>query len=109
MIAAYFLSLIGIYSACGIVFAFPFVLIGVGRIDSHAAHGSWGFRVLILPGTIMLWPLLMRRWLKGAGTPPEERNAHRCAVSDQCSNRDKEAPTPDTRTPHSALRIPHSP
>ena len=80
MIAAYFLILMGVYLLCGLVFAAPFVLAGVGRIDPHAAHGTWGFRLLIMPGTILLWPLLAQRWLRGVHEPPEERNAHRCAV-----------------------------
>ena len=67
------------YFAAGILFAIPFMLVGVRKIDPHAAHGSWGFRVLIIPGTIFLWPLLARRWMKGVHEPPEERNAHRCA------------------------------
>ena len=85
MIAAFLVILTGVYLLCGLVFAVPFVLIGVGRIDLHAAHGTWGFRVLIVPGTTLLWPLLARRWLKGVHEPPEERNAHRCAAK-------KEAP-----------------
>ena len=68
------------YLACGFVFAVPFVLTGAKRIDPHAAHGSWGFRVLILPGTLFLWPLLAKRWLSGAVEPREERNAHRTAA-----------------------------
>ncbi len=83
--AASFLILLAIYLLCGLVFAFPFVLIGVGKIDPHAAHGSWGFRLLIIPGTVMLWPLLARRWFGGIHEPPEERNAHRCAANN--SNR----------------------
>ena len=58
----------GIYLACGFVFTIPFVLAGAKRIDPHAAHGSWGFRLLIVPGTIFLWPLLARRWSSGANT-----------------------------------------
>ena len=77
MIAACFLALLGIYLLCGFMFAVPFVLLGVGRIDPHAAHGGWGFRLLILPGSTLLWPLLARRWLKGVHQPPEERTAHR--------------------------------
>jgi hypothetical protein len=70
------------YLACGSIFAIPFVFIGAKRIDPHAAHGSWGFRVLIFPGTIFLWPLLAKRWLSGAGEPPEECNAHRSAAKE---------------------------
>jgi hypothetical protein len=80
MIAATFLILLGIYLACGLVFAGPFVVSGVKKIDPHAAHGSWGFRLLIIPGTLAFWPLLLRRWLKGVHEPPEERTAHRLAA-----------------------------
>jgi hypothetical protein len=80
MIAAIFLTLLGIYLACGLVFAITFVLSGVKKIDSHAARGSWGFRLLIVPGTMAFWPLLFRRWLKGIHEPPEECNAHRRAA-----------------------------
>jgi len=80
MIAAVFLILLGGYLACGFVFALPFVLLGVKKIDPHATHGSWGFRLLIIPGTMAFWPLLLRRWLKGVHEPPEECNAHRCAT-----------------------------
>jgi hypothetical protein len=77
MIAAALLILVGIYLACGLIFAVPFALVGVKRIDPHAVQGSWGFRLLIIPGTLAFWPLLLRRWLKGVHEPPEECYAHR--------------------------------
>jgi hypothetical protein len=80
MIVEIFLLLLAIYLFCGFMFAIPFVWLGVGKIDPHAAHGSWGFRILIIPGTMFLWPLLAARWIKGAGEPPEENNAHRRAA-----------------------------
>lgn len=80
MIAEVFLILLGMYLAGGLVFAIPFALVGVRKIDSHAAHGSWGFRLLIIPGTVALWPLLLRRWWKGVHEPPEEKNPHRRAT-----------------------------
>lgn len=80
MIAAVLLITLGVYLACGVAFAIPFALVGVKRIDPHAAHGSWGFRLLILPGAAALWPLLLKRQLSGATEPPEERNAHRRAA-----------------------------
>ena len=80
MIAATFLILLGIYLACGLLFAVPFALFGVKKIDPHAAHGSWGFHLLILPGALAFWPLLLRRWRKGISVPPEKSNAHRVAA-----------------------------
>ena len=29
--------------------------------------GTWGFRLLILPGAAALWPLLLLRWLRAKG------------------------------------------
>lgn len=64
------------YLVLGLIFAIPFVLFLAKRVD-HAAKGStWGFRVLVIPGVALLWPLLLKRVLKGQETP-EERNAHR--------------------------------
>ena len=80
MIAETLLIAAGIYLLVGLAFAIPFVLVGVSKIDPHAAHGSWGFRVLIVPGTMFLWPLLARRWMTGVHEPPEENNPHRCAA-----------------------------
>ncbi len=80
MIAGVLLILSAIYLLCGVAFAFPFVVIGVGKIDPHAAHGTWGFRLLIVPGTILLWPLLALRWFRGFHAPPVERTAHRLAA-----------------------------
>jgi hypothetical protein len=74
------LILLAAYLVMGFLFAIPFVLVGVRRIDPHATRGSWGFRVLIVPGSAFLWPLLAKRWLRGAPHPPEERNAHRCVA-----------------------------
>lgn len=79
MIATTFLILLGVYLACGFLFAIPFTLINVKKIDPHATRGSLGFRLLIIPGVIAFWPLLVRRWMKGVHEPPGERNAHRDA------------------------------
>jgi hypothetical protein len=80
MIAAAFLILLGSYWACGWLFALPFVWFGAAKIDPHAARGSWGFRLLIIPGAAAFWPWLLLRWLKGTTEPPEERTAHRQAA-----------------------------
>ena len=67
------------YLAIGVVFAVPFVLKGAGRIDEDARAGSFGFRVLILPGVSALWPLLALRWLR-ADDDREESSPHRRAA-----------------------------
>lgn len=50
------------YLAAGVVFAVPFVVRGVDRIDPAARLSRWGFRIAILPGAVALWPILLRRW-----------------------------------------------
>ncbi len=67
------------YVALGVLFAVPFVILGIGRIDPAAKHGTRGFRVMVFPGVVALWPVLLRRWLSGSTRPPAERNAHRDA------------------------------
>jgi len=78
--AAIFLILLGSYLAVGFLFAVIFAFFGAGRIDPHAAHGTWGFRLLVIPGATALWPFLLRRWWRGIHEPPEQRDAHRCAA-----------------------------
>ena len=78
-LAIWIVGLAGVYLACGLVFAIPFVLRGVNRLDPIAGESSWGFRVIIVPGVVALWPLLAQRWFQGAPAP-YERNAHRDAA-----------------------------
>jgi hypothetical protein len=66
---------IGLYLAIGLVFALWFVWRGVDRLDASAREGTWGFRLLILPGSVALWPAMLRRLRSGG--PPREHNAHR--------------------------------
>lgn len=77
-LAQIILSLFGIYCSLGLWFALFFVSKGVRVID-HAAHSATlGFRLLIFPGAMALWPVLLKRWLKPI--PPQEHNAHRHAA-----------------------------
>lgn len=78
--AAWLVVAAGVYAAIGIVFALAFVTRGVWRIDPAARGASFGFRLVVLPGAMALWPLLARRWWSGATARPEENNAHRRAA-----------------------------
>ena len=51
------------YAVAGVTLAVPFVMRGVNAIDSRAAGAGPGFRLLIVPGAIVFWPLLLRRWM----------------------------------------------
>ena len=80
-LATWLVNLFLAYVALGIVFALAFVWKGAGRIDPVAREGTWGFRLLILPGSAALWPLLLRRWIAGPAVPPDEDNPHRRAAA----------------------------
>ena len=56
--------IVTLYLACGLVFAVPFVLTGVEKIDEGAQGATWGFKLIIIPGTVVFWPLLLNKWLQ---------------------------------------------
>jgi hypothetical protein len=76
-VATLFVDLLYLYGGIGTIFAIAFVLIGVKRIDPQALGTGWGFRLLIVPGSVAFWPVLLMRWALGPHDPPEERNPHR--------------------------------
>jgi hypothetical protein len=55
-----------VYGLCGLAVGVPFVLVGVNRVDEASRGASLGFRLLILPGTVALWPLMAAKWIKTA-------------------------------------------
>ena len=66
-----------LYAGLGLVFAVPFVWLGVQRLDSEAHGSGIGFRLLILPGVAVFWPMFAYRWRLGIAEPPVEKNPHR--------------------------------
>ena len=67
MIIVYILLIIAaVYLAAGCVFAIPFIVKGVTKIDESAQGSKWGFHIIIIPGTIVFWPVLLKRWLKAS-------------------------------------------
>lgn len=67
------------YLVLGALFGVVFVAGLVSRVDPAATGSSLAFRITILPGCVLLWPLLLARVLRGR-TRPIERNAHRLPV-----------------------------
>lgn len=62
------LAVAGVYLAMGVLFASAFHLLGLRRLDAAASGAGVGFRMLITPGVIALWPLLALRWWRPAAT-----------------------------------------
>ncbi|WP_276500346.1 hypothetical protein [Terrimonas pollutisoli] len=58
------LIIVAIYLLAGLAFAIPFVIKGVTQIDESAIGSKWGFRVIIIPGVIVFWPMLLKKWMK---------------------------------------------
>ncbi len=51
-----------IWSAVGTVIALVFLTVGIDRIDEDA-RGAYVFRLLLIPGILFLWPLVIWRWM----------------------------------------------
>jgi len=52
-----------IYLLIGILFSIIFLSIGIKVMD-EGAHGTGiGFKLIILPGCIIFWPVLLRKWI----------------------------------------------
>jgi hypothetical protein len=56
-------ALLSVYAAAGVIFACAFVSFGIARIDGAAAGAPFGFRLIVIPGCAVLWPLLVKRWI----------------------------------------------
>jgi hypothetical protein len=62
---------LGIYAAFGAVFGVAFVARGAARTDPAARGAGLGFRTAILPGVVLLWPVLAWRWWSARAEPSE--------------------------------------
>lgn len=52
-----------IYLGMGAVTALVFLGFGIDRIDD-SARGVWMFRPFLIPGILLIWPLVLLRWLQ---------------------------------------------
>lgn len=52
-----------IYLYIGVAVAAVFLTVGVGRVDASAS-GSYFFRAVAFPGVVVLWPVVLLRWLQ---------------------------------------------
>jgi len=62
LLANWLLTGVSIYVACGIVFAVLFLIFGLRRMDAASIGAPISFKLVILPGLIILWPFVMIRW-----------------------------------------------
>jgi hypothetical protein len=53
----------GLYLGVGAIVAIAFVSAGLQRIDVAAKNMPWSARLLVFPGVVALWPLMLTKWL----------------------------------------------
>ena len=53
--------LVQIWGGIGLLVAAAFLTIGIGQIDEDA-RGAITFRPLLVPGIMVIWPLVLWRW-----------------------------------------------
>jgi hypothetical protein len=61
--------LLGIYLIAGLLFAIVFLLKGIEKADESAHGATPGFKIIIIPGVIALWPLLLNKWKRKPPNP----------------------------------------
>ncbi len=62
IVAAWLIWLVKAYAVAGAVVAAAFLLVGLDRTDA-GARGAYTFRPLIVPGLVVIWPLVLWRWI----------------------------------------------
>lgn len=77
------LLLVKIWGGVGACVALGFLTFGIDRLDEDA-RGAYVFRLLIIPGVLLIWPLVLWRWYVLAGGKDlwarryqPRRNSHR--------------------------------
>ena len=58
------LILAAIYLLLGVFFVIPFLMKGLNKIDEGANGSTVGFKIIIIPGVIVFWPVLLSKWMK---------------------------------------------
>jgi len=54
-----FLNVLVIYLVIGLVFSIFFFFMGAARLDPLVKNSSWSVRLILLPGAIGLWIILL--------------------------------------------------
>lgn len=62
-VASTVLWVLRVYGVAGLVAALPFLTVGVGRVVPGARGSGPPFRLTILPGVVVLWPVVLVRWI----------------------------------------------
>jgi len=55
---------VGMYMFLGVIFGFVFIVMGISKVDPSAEGASILFKVMIFPGCVGIWPVLLKKWMK---------------------------------------------
>lgn len=61
------------YTCMGVVLAVAFLSRGVVLVDPAARGSGLGFRLIIMPGCVLLWPVVAVWWAKALRSPAPAR------------------------------------
>lgn len=88
-----------LYAAVGIAVGLRFAIIEATAFSERAAVGSFPFRLLLVPGAALLWPLVLRAGAKGVVGRPiyGEEWAAACREQDNSGAAQRSLPLPDRR------------
>jgi hypothetical protein len=59
-----FLTILALYFGVGLLFGLYFMFLGAAKIDSIMADSKKKVRLLLFPGVVATWPLLLIRLFK---------------------------------------------
>lgn len=59
-----FLVALGLYLVLGLFFSIYFYLKGASKIDEGTQGTPWHFKLIIFPGVVLLWAVLMAKLLR---------------------------------------------
>lgn len=68
-VALLILQIAGAYLAAGLAIGLGFISLGIGKIDPGAKAMPLRVRLVLLPGTVALWPLMLAKWVRQAKPP----------------------------------------
>ncbi len=60
-LAELIIRFVEIWGAIGALVCVLFLFVGIDRVDP-AAHDAYAFRPLLIPGVLVIWPLVLWRW-----------------------------------------------
>jgi hypothetical protein len=55
----------GTYFAAGLIVALAFISYGISRVVVEPRPATVGARILLIPASILLWPYVLLRWIRG--------------------------------------------